>query len=313
MNSRTKDFAIKMQIIRALYWLRLFLNKPSNGIFASLSYHFKKMLQLWRSSKPLTDPRKFGLEFSPVSFPSRDGLNLRGWWFGDNEKRPVVIMLHGINANRSEPEERVFGITKELINHGYHILVFDLRAHGESDGSYISAGYFEKNDLLGAVDYIRRRGVKGKIGVLGFSMGAAISLLGAAETKEISAVVADSAFMDIVSLIRWKFSRWRYVLRLFIPAILLAIKNLYHVDLSRIKPIEAIKQIQVPVFIIHGGMDGTIPVEHAYKLRSACRNRNNQFWIIPEARHTDAFSLHREEYLAKILSFFNRSLTPIGC
>jgi uncharacterized protein len=293
---------------KVLTWGGLILGIISLGIITGISKYVNQSLRRVNSNILLADPSTFGLKYSLVSFPSRDGLNLRGWWFETDIHNPVIIMLHGVRANRAEPPERVFGIAKKLLGQGYNVLMFDFRAHGESEGKYFSAGYFEKNDLLGAVQYIRRRGLTGKIGVLGFSMGAAISLMTAAETKEISAVVADSSYIDILSVIKWKFSKWKYALRLFIPAITFIANSMFRIDFTRIKPVEAIKKITVPVFIIHGGKDETIPVEHAYRLRSACRNRLNQLWIVPEASHTNAFSLRTEEYLSRVLYFFNHAL-----
>jgi uncharacterized protein len=277
------------------------------GTLMGISSYIKRNLGRSYQKAIMPDPSQFGLKYCPVSFPSWDGITLKGWWFGTQNNWPVIILLHGIRANRAEPRERVFGIVKELINHGYNVLAFDFRAHGESEGSHISVGYYEKNDLLGAVKFIRQRGVTGKIGVLGFSMGAAISLITAAECKDISAIVADSAFTDIISLIRSKFSRVWYFSMLLIPALNIVTKALYSFDFRKIKPLEAIKLISAPVFIIHGGRDDTVPVEHAYRLRSACRNRLNQLWVVPEANHTDAFAIRTEEYLTRILSFFSKA------
>jgi uncharacterized protein len=295
--------------IKAFAWVLLTLETLFTGMFIGFSYYIKQKLNRQRNTV-ITDPSRFGLDYSLVSFPSRDGLMLRGWWFATDNQNPVVILLHGIMANRAEPPERVFRIARELIGQGYNILTFDFRAHGESEGNYISAGFHEKNDLLGAIDYIRKCGNQGKVGVLGFSMGASISLIAAAESKEIAAIIADSAYVDVISLIKWKLSRWRFLSGLFIPVFLSVTKSLYRFDFSRVKPLEAMKSITVPVFIIHGEKDNTVPVEHAYRLINSCRNRFNQLWIVPEANHTDAFFLKTDEYLEKVISFFKKTFAP---
>ena len=94
-------------------------------------------------------PSEFGLKYSRVSFPSLDGLNLRGWWFEASSEKPTIILLHGVGANRAEPAERVFGIAEELIEYGYNILAFDWRAHGESEGKHSSVGYLERRGPTG--------------------------------------------------------------------------------------------------------------------------------------------------------------------
>jgi uncharacterized protein len=288
-------------------WISICFETLVTRFLVGLTSYIKNSLSRLGGKISMPDPSDFGLQCSLVSFPSKDGLLLRGWWFGTENIKPVIILLHGIRANRAEPPERVFALATRLISQGYNVLAFDFRAHGESEGNSISAGYYEKNDLLGAVDYIRNRGIRSKIGVLGFSMGAAISLITAAESPDISAVVADSAYVDVISLIKWKLSRWKFLSAFLVPLILLVTKILYKIDFSRVKPLESVKKIKVPVFIIHGGKDTTVPVQHAYRLRGACRNRDNQFWVVPEAAHTDAFSIHTEEYLARVTSFFRHA------
>lgn len=275
-------------------------------IFIKALNHAEITINRFRRTAILHNPAEFGLSYSCVAFPSRDGLMLRGWWFEGDKDRPVVILLHGIQANRAEPPERVFGIVKELTKSGYNILAFDFRAHGESQGKHISAGYREKNDLLGAIAYLRQSGVTGKIGVLGFSMGAAISLLTAAECPEIKAVVADSAFTDVVSIVKARFPN-KYILGFITTALFSVIKLLYNIDFTRIRPLEAARLISVPVFIIHGGQDKLIPVEHAYRLIKVCRNLHNRLWVVPEAQHTYAYFVKPDEYIFRLLSFFKEA------
>ena len=38
---------------------------------------------------------------------------------------------------------------------GYNILAPDLRAHGEADGGYTTAGYYERHDLNQILDHLR--------------------------------------------------------------------------------------------------------------------------------------------------------------
>jgi uncharacterized protein len=274
---------------------RFFMNIPRN-----VGYAFNR----WERNTSIPDPLEFGLSYSEVSFPTEDGLILRGWWFGTSIKSPVIILIHGSGANRAEPPARVFGIIKELFHHGYNILTFDLRAHGESDGQTMSGGYHEKNDLLGAISYIRRRGISAKIGLLGFSLGAAVSLMAAAESKEISAVLADSSFGDIVSIMENEFSKRRYLPKFLIPLIIFTSKVLHGIDFTKVKPLDSIRSILSPVFIIHGGLDETIPVSHAYRLIKACKNRQSQLWIVPEAGHTSAYFERTDEYIKRMLTFF---------
>lgn len=299
---------LKKSRVKSLFRIFISLESLIVGTLVRLAGYLRQILTLHWLNNKIADPGEFGLDPLMVSFPSRDGLLLRGSWFGTNPDQPVIILLHGFAGHRAAPIDRVFGIARKLIDQGYNILTFDFRAHGESEGGHTSVGCYEKNDVLGAIDFIRKRGLAGKIGVLGFSMGAAISILTAAECKDIAAVVADSAFIDIVSIIKGKLSRWKFLSRPLIPLLVYLSRALYRFDFTRVKPLEAIRSISVPVFIIHGGSDRVIPVEHAFKLKNACNNLNNLLWVAPGASHTGAFFSNTEEYLTRINNFFHKAL-----
>jgi dipeptidyl aminopeptidase/acylaminoacyl peptidase len=255
-----------------------------------------------------SNPADFGLEYADVSFPSRDGLTLRGWWLEGGDDSPIIVVVHGSEGNRADPPERMLGIAKELVGHGYNVLMFDMRGHGESGGEHISAGLYEKNDLLGAIDYVRGRGIESKIGVLGFSMGATVCLMAAPASEEIGAVVADAAYADIVSIIESEFAERSDLPRFFIPIILFMTRTAYDVDFTAIKPEEAVKETSVPVFIIHGEQDEMIPVEHAYRLKEASQNPDSRLWVVPEAQHANSYLVKPTQYKEQVISFFDEAL-----
>ena len=233
---------------------------------------------------------------------------LCGWWLEGGDDRPIIVVVHGSGDNRAHPPERMLGIAKDLVSYGYNVLMFDMRGHGESEGKHISAGYYERNDVLGAIDYIKQSGTESKIGVLGFSMGAATSLMAAAESEEIDAVVADCAYADIVSIIESEFSKRSNLPKFFIPIILFVTRNIYDVDFTAIIPEEAVREISVPIFIIHGEQDDMVPVQHAYRLEEASRNPESKLWIVPEAQHGNSYLMRPTEYSEQVTSFFDEAL-----
>jgi len=253
-------------------------------------------------------PANFGLEYVDVEFPSRDGLMLQGWWLEGDEGESVIIVVHGSEGNRAHPADRNLGIAVGLVNHGYDVLMFDMRGHGESEGEQISAGYHERYDVLGAIDYIAQRGIEDRIGVLGLSMGAATSLMAAAESKEIAAVVADGGYADIVSIFESEFSARSNLPRFFIPIILFVANRMYDIDFEAIRPEEAVKEISVPVFIIHGEQDDMVPVQHAHRLRAASRHPDSILWILPEAAHSNSFLVRPAEYTERVIAFSDGAL-----
>src|ERR1700691_2070357 len=136
-------------------------------------------------------PADFGLRSETVSFDAKDGIPLQAWWLpASGVPRGAVIIAHGIDHTRQVMLPRA----AFLVRGGYDVLAMDLRGHGESGGSIVSPGLLEARDILGALRYIRSRDNNEPVALLGVSYGAVASLIAAAESPEVAAVVSDSAF-----------------------------------------------------------------------------------------------------------------------
>ncbi len=255
------------------------------------------------------NPLILGLEYEDVSFSSMDEeLTLYGWYIPVENSEQIVIMVHGGERHRADSTIGMLDIASGLVEHGYNVLMFDLRGHGESEGNRVSAGYYEKRDLLGAVDYVKSRGFE-NIGVLGFSMGAVTSLMTTAESADIDAVVADSSFAGLKDMMEPEFSKRTKFPKFFLAPLLFMVKIMYGVDFNAIKPVELVSEIAPrPIFFIHGELDDVVPLEHAYRLQQASQNPQNQLWVVPGAGHVRAYVTHPEEYMNKITAFFDVAL-----
>ncbi len=64
---------------------------------------------------------------------------------------------------------------------------------------------------------------------------------------------------------------------------------------------DSIKNIKVPILLIHSERDSQIPVKHAHTLKKA--NPKAELWIIGEADHGGVWGLMRSKYEERILNF----------
>jgi uncharacterized protein len=157
---------------------------------------------------PLTrTPAEAGLEFENAAFPAADGVGLKGWFIpsGLAEPGPAIVFVHGWMWNRlGNVAHQVKGLkdadvdflpaAKGLHDAGFHVLLFDVRWHGESDRGPkpLTYGPVEARDYIGAVRYLRSRPeVDGeRIGAIGTSMGGNIVIYGTPEVQPIKALMA---------------------------------------------------------------------------------------------------------------------------
>jgi dipeptidyl aminopeptidase/acylaminoacyl peptidase len=246
-----------------------------------------------------------------VSFKSaEDSIRISGWFFhtASEEPAPTVLLCHGIWTGRRE----CLPLALRFREAGYNVLCFDFRAHGLSDGRFTSVGMHETNDVLGAVEYLKTRPEvdPARIGVIGFSMGAAASIQAAARTRDIAAVVADSAYASFLDAAKYSFRLVTRVPHFPIASIAMQwAKWIVNVDASQLRPIDVIGQISPrPIFITHGEQDEIVPVRHARTLFKAA-GEPKELWIAPGAHHVGARDTDTATYFERIERFLRSALS----
>jgi pimeloyl-ACP methyl ester carboxylesterase len=256
-------------------------------------------------------PSDYNLVFEDVEFASRRGdIALSGWYLPGEDSSPHLIFVHGIGSVRSG--DNAVELATRMIDLGYNVLLFDLRGHGSSEGDKVSGGFFERWDVLGALDYLVERGVDpSRMGLMGFSMGAATLIMAAAEEPRITAVVADSPFADASDLIaresarKTPFPEW--MMPIFIPTTKLMARTIYGINIGSLVPEKSVAELGYPIFVIHGLADDRIPWEHGQRVAAAAEE-GSSLWLLPGVDHVDAFLTHPDEYVERVNDYFESRL-----
>lgn len=100
---------------------------------------------------------------------------------------PGVMLFHGLGGTRAS----MAPIADLLASHGYAVLAYDARGHGESDGEVTLDGPRELKDMKAAFQWFTARGEVSdtRIGGMGFSYGGGALLRGAVEGVSFKAIV----------------------------------------------------------------------------------------------------------------------------
>ena len=256
-------------------------------------------------------PSDHGLEYQDVDFGSRRGdVRLSGWYIPGNISKSTIIFVHGVGSTRSG--DGALDLARRLVGRGYNTLLFDLRGHGSSEGDQVSGGFYEREDVLGAFDFLVARGTPPEhIGLVGFSMGAGTAILAAAEEPGIRALVADSPYANVSDLMTREVARKtvfpKWSVPIFLPAAKLMAKLVYHIDMGVLVPEKAVTRLDFPILVIHGMADTRIPVEQGLRLHKAA-HPDSIIWLVPEVDHVDSFSTHPEEYATRVVAYFTQRL-----
>ncbi len=273
------------------------------GILAVIFiFSFLVFLMYLRPPKFTTDitPEKFNLEYEKISFQTKDGLTLRGWFVPSNYSNSTIIIGHGFPFDKGN----VLPVTKFLNEH-YNLLYYDFRYFGESDGEVTTIIHKERDDLLRAIDYLKKRDDVGNIGILGFSLSAANALL--VNSEDVKAIVSDSSFMSVEEILKVVYFVFPGFLKYpFVWMTALYAKVFLGVNILGISPMMSVKTLDTPILFIHGEHDSQIPLRHSEILHENALN--SELWIVKGADHGMSYAVDPIEYKTRIMNFFDRYL-----
>lgn len=140
---------------------------------------------------------------SDFQLRSTQGHNLQCSYFEPHpskrqwEELPCVIYMHGNSSCRIEAMDAV----PYLLPANITLFCFDFAGCGNSEGEYISLGWYERDDLNMIVEYLRKERKVSTIGLWGRSMGAVTALLHGDRDPSIAGMVLDSPFSDMKVLV----------------------------------------------------------------------------------------------------------------
>ncbi|MDZ7879086.1 MAG: alpha/beta fold hydrolase [Saprospiraceae bacterium] len=249
-------------------------------------------------------PSDYGLDYETLDIEADSNLTLRGYFIHAlTDPKATIILLHGISSNK----ENWLGYARVLADNGFNCVVYDQRAHGKSDGTFCTFGFYEKFDVSKIVDNLHNRQQVLPIGIQGASLGGAVALQALGHDKRLSFGIVESTFNTLENVVEeygydyFKFrSRWlaRHVLS---KSALIARFRPFEV-----KPVESCRTIEQPILMVHGDADEKIPMDFNKENFAALKSVDKEFFIVKGAGHDNVGEIGGADYRKKIFSFLNR-------
>jgi dipeptidyl aminopeptidase/acylaminoacyl peptidase len=247
------------------------------GVITFVAGYMARMMIRPPRQRLWATPDELGMPYEQVQFPAHDGLRLSGWFVptrSENGQSPkaTLLLVHGWPWNRlgtaaesllvdlagSAPVQ-LMHLALALHRRGYQLLMFDLRNHGQSAASApVTFGWREADDLLGALDYVAGRDDvdAGRIGVIGFSMGANATLFSLPRTDLVGAAVAVQPTSPTVFASRYSTAVIGPLSRLVIPLVEFIYRLAGGLSFSAMEPIFASSGSgQTPLLFVQGTGD----------------------------------------------------------
>src|SRR5256884_4419310 len=250
-------------------------------------------------------PFEFQADYEDVDLVTADDMAFGAWFFRQSGSPQVIVISPGHKGRR----ESLLGIAVALWRKGFNVLVYSYRGMPGSDRTVVTMGVREVQELAAAIAFARRRVRDARIGLLGYSMGAAVSLLGAAGDPSVEALVLDSPYGDLGQVLRENVRRYALLPGVpFVAVVSLWMRLRHGVRLADASPISVLTGLEPrPLFFIHGGADATTSKEHSRRLYDAYRGPR-AIWIVQGAPHTGSYFADRPLYVERVAGFFARKL-----
>ena len=249
-------------------------------------------------------PAAQGAQFEDVSFTSSDGIKLSGWYLPSRTHRVTVVFTHGLFRSRYETLDRGVRLWQE----GYGVLLYDMRRHGRSAGEFSSVGYYERRDVEAAMKFAEAREPQNKIVLFGVSMGAAATLLAAAESQDdprLAGVVSESSFTSFADTARHHVKTFMPVPTFpFAPLLINFTAWRMGFRVSDFDALAAVRRIRQPILFIGSGNDRRMPNATVLEpLYAAAQNPGKRKLVGPAATHGRAFDAAPDEYVKALTDF----------
>ncbi len=267
-----------------------------------------KLFSLFSNSKGHTEPyyeyKKMEIEkFKQVpceryTINSERGEELSGFYYpnGSNGKK-IVFIIHGYRSEHIDTACTFYDYYK---SRGIDMFCCDHTAHGESEGHFVGLDYFESQDCLRWIEWLKEKfGDDTEIILHGFSMGGATVLQMSGKCPDnVKFIVSDSGYMDTQTSIKNQVGIMYQPMRLLN-------KIVAGYDLNDIDVKESLSKSTKPILFVHGLDDKLVPFEAGQKLYDMYTGEKDCLFT-EGTKHVETIYTYPDEYAQKLDSFIEK-------
>lgn len=245
------------------------------------------------------------LPHETLEITSHDSLKLKGIYYpAENGSDVTVICIHGYTSH-PEREWAFPGLFYHAL--GYNVLIPYQRAHGLSEGEYITVGALEEKDMERWIDKVNEMHSSGSVFLHGLSMGGGIALyLSDKDMKNVKGIIADAPdirikamFEDVAQHVFKKdsekvvsFACERY-------------NKEFNVDINDYDALENVKNCKYPVLLSAGSMEHK---EETFEKLKQSNPQKTEIIILDGCNHGNGMYKQTTIYQNKIKEFINSVL-----
>lgn len=237
---------------------------------------------------------------------SYDGKRLHATFLPQENARGTILLFHGYRSCWQIDFGASLSYYYDTL--GYQLLLVDQRAHGKSEGRFLTFGVRERYDVISWVTYLSQLlGEHHPMYLGGLSMGATTVLLASCFElpANVRGITADSGFTSPYEIAKSVLRRDHPRLPLW-P--LLAFYGLFTrlfagYGLRETSTCDAVRESRYPILFIHGTADTFVPCEMTKRAFEACRSEKTLV-LVDGAEHGKSYLVDKPRVQQALQSFF---------
>ena len=249
-----------------------------------------------------TDPADVGLTGVEEQITFTDGSSTPVWVIdGRGPADTAIIIAHGFGDSRYAALTRAFW----LKHRASKLVVYDLRAHGESTARTFGMGGIEADDLI---ELVRQLVLPEQLVLYGYSIGGSIAITAAASAADevrsrIKAVIADGPFRHPFEPLKAYRRERRYPVFPFVHLAwgYIALRTSKYRPFDRAQHAAA---LTCPLLVLHGTDDRLCAIESAQEIVAAAAR--GELVAFEGLGHLDLLEYERKKYVQAIARFLDQ-------
>lgn len=247
---------------------------------------------------------------SELTLTSENGEKLKALYIKPSSPSKTAVLLSHGHKSSSTGDIAIF--VDFYRAKGYHVFLVDHRASGDSEGTFVSFGYFEERDIVKWTYKIKAIvGDDCNILLHGVSMGSAAVMMAAADPdlpSNVKMAVADCGYTSAYEQLRYVFREHHVIEEPAVSVVNEMTKKIVGYDLKDASPIDAVAHTSLPILFIHGDSDDYVPAYMVQQLYDACTSKVKDLVIIPGAGHVESYVKNRDLYEKKVNEFIEKTI-----
>jgi len=278
-----------------LFGLKMLIWAANSGavvyLGACLALNFWQNRLIFKPCQPLSlTPHELGLAYEDVWLSVADANGklgrVHGWWISTNQpSERVLLFLHGngctINANLTAAQR--------FLKLGFSVLMIDYRGYGRSQGAFPQEAEVYR-DSQHAWDYLinERQILPQNLYLYGHSLGGAIAIDLAVRRPQSAGLIVENTFTSLKAMVDHQ-KRFRWLPTDFV----------LH---QRFDSLAKLALLQIPILVIHGTLDRTIPRQMGQQLFESAPVPKH-FLQVADAGHNNTGAVAGQRYDEAIAQF----------